>query len=59
MVVLEEGIRMTEEELKESLKSRLARFKIPERILFVDAVPKTPGLKTDKKYIRTLFEERK
>lgn len=59
VVVLEEGIRMTEEELKESLKSRLARFKIPERILFVDAVPKTPGLKTDKKYIRTLFEERK
>lgn len=58
VVVLEKGAVMTEEELKEDLKNRLARFKIPERILFVDAVPKTPGLKTDKKYIKTLFEER-
>lgn len=57
VVVLEKGISMTADELKEELKSRLARFKIPEKILFLDAVPKTPGLKTDKKYIKTLFEE--
>ena len=55
VVVLETGYELTEEELKARLKNRLARFKIPEKILFVEAVPKTPGLKTDKKKIKTLF----
>ena len=48
---------MTAEELKADLKSRLAKFKIPEQILFADAVPKTPGLKTDKKTIKEMFAD--
>ena len=56
-VVLEEGSVMTEETLKKKLMSRLARFKIPEKVIFLDAIPKTPGLKTDKKTIRTMFEK--
>lgn len=57
VVVLEKGSRLTEEEIKIGLKNRLAKFKIPEKVIFVDEVPKTPGLKTDKNYIRTLFEK--
>lgn len=56
-VVLEEGSLLTEELLKKKLTGRLARFKIPEKVIFLDAIPKTPGLKTDKKTIRTMFEK--
>lgn len=28
---------------------------IPEKILFLEKIPKTPGLKTDKRAIRALF----
>jgi acyl-CoA synthetase (AMP-forming)/AMP-acid ligase II len=57
VVVLETELNMTEEELKNRLRNRLAKFKIPEKVIFMEAVPKTAGLKTDKKYIRTLFEK--
>lgn len=50
------GAQLTEEQIKEEMLKEMARFKVPERILFLDAIPKTPGLKTDKKYIRTLFQ---
>lgn len=56
VVVLEKGAQLTEEQIKEEMLKEMARFKVPERILFLDAIPKTPGLKTDKKYIRTLFQ---
>lgn len=55
VVVLEKQAAITEEELKEQLRPKLARYKIPERILFVDAVPKTPGFKTDKRKIKEMF----
>lgn len=55
VVVLEEPRSISEESIKEQLKTRLARYKIPERILFVDAIPKTPGLKTDKRKIKEMF----
>lgn len=58
MVVLEEGSRLTEKEIQEQLKSRIAHYKIPEQILFIDAIPKTPGLKPDKRTIRELFLKR-
>lgn len=55
VVVAERGEKLTEQQLRDQLFKRMARFKVPERILFVEEIPKTPGLKTDKKYIRTLF----
>ena len=58
VVVLEEQAYLTQEDIKERLKGRLARYKIPEQILFVEAVPKTPGLKTDKRRIKELFAEK-
>ena len=57
LVVFESGKSMTYEEIHEELMNRMARYKIPEKILFVDKIPKTPGLKTDKKYIRTMFQK--
>ena len=54
--MLKEIADPTEEQIKEEMLKEMARFKVPERILFLDAIPKTPGLKTDKKYIRTLFQ---
>ncbi len=56
VVVLEEGAALTEEELQKRLLARMARYKVPERILFLEEIPKTPGMKTDKRYIRTLFD---
>lgn len=58
LVVEEEGSCITEEQIKEQLKSRLARYKIPEKILKAEAVPKTPGLKTDKRAVRKMFEDK-
>lgn len=55
VVVLERGMELTYEEIKEFLSAKLARYKIPEQVLFVQEVPKTPGLKVNKKYIRTMF----
>ncbi len=41
-VVPREGAAITEHELKEFASVRLARFKIPRRILILDEIPKGP-----------------
>ncbi len=46
---------MDQEEIREKLRKKIAGYKIPEKILFVSQIPKTPGMKVDKKYIRTMF----
>ncbi|MCI5900265.1 MAG: acyl--CoA ligase [Lachnospiraceae bacterium] len=56
IVVCEKGCFEKEEDIRQALGQKMARYKIPERILFVEEIPKTPGLKVDKKYIRTLFK---
>lgn len=50
------GTSITEEDIKDALQKKMARFKIPEKILFLDTIPKTPGMKTDKRCIRSLFK---
>jgi len=40
-VVVLQG-RPSEKELRVFVRERLARFKVPERILFVDSIPKGP-----------------
>lgn len=57
VIVPEKGQILTFEEITDYLKTRLARYKLPEKVLFVNEVPKTPGLKVNKKYIRTMFDE--
>jgi fatty-acyl-CoA synthase/long-chain acyl-CoA synthetase len=55
VVVAHPGTRLSREQIQDELKDRVARYKIPQKILFVDEIPKTPGLKVDKKHIRTMF----
>lgn len=53
-VVLEPGIELTEEAIKWELRDRVARFEIPEHIVFVSAIPQTAGDKLDRKAVRNL-----
>lgn len=57
IVVIKEGSKLTEEEIKEDLKNRVAKYKIPTKILFVSEIPKTAGMKVNKKLIKTMFEK--
>ena len=46
------GSDYTEESIKEYLRGRIAKFKVPESILFVTEIPKTVNGKVDKKTLR-------
>ncbi len=53
-IVLEPGIKLTEETVKWELRDRVARFEIPEHIVFVSEIPQTVGDKLDRKAVRAL-----
>ena len=58
-VVLREGAELDEEELKEFCQGRIARYKIPRYVRFVDAFPMTVTGKVQKFRMRELeIEER-
>lgn len=57
VVRTKEGWDLTAEELQAYLATRVAKFWIPERIVFVDEVPKTSVGKFDKKELRRRFAE--
>ena len=40
-IVLKDGADMAEEEVREAVRAKLAYFKIPRYVLFVEAIPKT------------------
>ena len=52
VVVPRPGAAATEAELQAWCAERLARFKVPGRVLFVDALPKTPTAKVQKDRLR-------
>jgi fatty-acyl-CoA synthase len=56
-VVLREGASATVEELREFLGARVARWQLPERWAFIDAVPKTSVGKFDKKVVRARYAD--
>ncbi len=51
-VVLREGSTATAAELRDYLAGSLARWQLPERWAFIEAVPKTSVGKFDKKRVR-------
>ncbi|WP_162287820.1 AMP-binding protein [Indiicoccus explosivorum] len=53
-IQLEDGYALTEEELSQWLKKRLARFQQPARIRFVERLPHTPLGKPDKRRLASL-----
>ncbi|KZL90160.1 class I adenylate-forming enzyme family protein [Clostridium magnum] len=48
---------LTEDEIKQHLLEKLAKYKIPQRILILNDIPKTANGKVDKKAIRNLFKQ--
>lgn len=49
---------LTEAEIKKRLLEKMARYKVPVRILFVRRLPVTPNGKIDKKEIRSWFSRK-
>ncbi|HQB30491.1 MAG TPA: AMP-binding protein, partial [Syntrophales bacterium] len=52
VIVLKAGQKMTEEEVVAHCRKELAAFKCPKRIIFMDALPKTPTGKILKRELR-------
>jgi fatty-acyl-CoA synthase len=59
LVVLKAGCSATADELKSFCGGRLARFKIPKRVVFVDALPYSPYGKVLKTELIRRFVERR
>jgi fatty-acyl-CoA synthase len=53
-VVLEEGKKASEQELKDHIKANLARYKVPREIEFVDELPRNPTGKVLKRELEEL-----
>lgn len=56
VVTAKPGYTIDSEELIAYLKTRMAKYKVPVKILILDTMPETPNGKINKKYIRTLFQ---
>jgi fatty-acyl-CoA synthase len=56
-VVKRQGAAITEEELKQYLESKVARWWVPDRVLFIDEIPKTGTGKFDKKVVRDEYSD--
>lgn len=54
VVLLREGARLTQEQLRSHLEGRLARYKIPKSVVFVDEMPRTASGKIRKADLRKL-----
>ncbi len=53
-VVLRAGVTATVEELTEHCRERLAKFKVPKDVTFIDALPRNPSGKVLKRELRTV-----
>lgn len=49
------GVELTQEEIQAQLRVKMAKYKVPAHIRFVDEIPTTPNGKIDKKKIRQMF----
>ncbi|CAN5854798.1 long-chain fatty acid--CoA ligase [soil metagenome] len=57
-VVVGEGGELSAEDVLEHLRPRVAKWQLPDRVEFIDEVPKTSGGKFSKKTLRERFTER-
>ncbi len=57
VVRTQDGYDLTEQEVQEYLATKVAKFWIPDRIVFIEEVPKTSVGKYDKKVLRRQFAE--
>jgi acyl-CoA synthetase (AMP-forming)/AMP-acid ligase II len=56
-VVLESGKKVTEDQLKEHVRRKLARFKVPREIVFLDELPRNATGKTLNRELRDIGSE--
>ncbi|KAJ9116132.1 hypothetical protein QFC20_000810 [Naganishia adeliensis] len=54
-VVPKSGAKLDELKLKRALEEKVAKFKIPERIIFTSAIPKTATGKIQRRHVRDKF----
>lgn len=54
VVVRDAGSTITEQDIKDKLAGRIAHFKIPVHVAFVDAIPQTRGEKPDRRAARQI-----
>jgi acyl-CoA synthetase (AMP-forming)/AMP-acid ligase II len=55
VVVVQEGEKLTEEELIEWCKGKIGKFKIPKKVVFSDSIPRTPTGKILKRVLRDQY----
>jgi len=55
-VVLEAGAVLSKEEILEFISSKVAKWQVPDDVVFIDEVPKTSVGKFSKKTLRDRFE---
>ena len=53
----DKGATLSEAEIVASLETRLAKFKQPKRVLFVDDLPRNTMGKVQKNVLREMFAE--
>jgi len=56
VIVPKVGVEITEEEILAHCRRELAPFKIPKKVIFVEALPKTPTGKILKRQLRLTLE---
>ncbi len=57
VIVLKPGEKMTEEEVIAHCRKELAGFKCPKKVIFLDALPKTPTGKILKREMRATYKD--
>jgi fatty-acyl-CoA synthase len=57
VVVLRDGHVLSEREVMAHCAARLARFKVPKRVIFADTLPKNPSGKLLKRELRIRYEQ--
>ncbi|MBW1709456.1 MAG: long-chain fatty acid--CoA ligase [Deltaproteobacteria bacterium] len=55
VVVLNEGEKLTEEELIEWCQGKIGKYKIPKKVVFADSIPRTPTGKILKRVLRDQY----
>ena len=56
-VVAREGVEITEQEILDHLEGKVAKWWLPDRVVFIDEIPKTGTGKFDKKVVRNEYSE--
>ena len=56
-IIARDGAALTEEQIQQTLRDRLARFKQPKRVLFLKALPRNTMGKVQKAALRAEYKD--